>query len=75
MGDGEMVILIDRFPSPCGNKMIICPMVALTVLQHWCERKQFWLRGHFLYLVLICLHPPKDRVTLMHGMRLTKRVC
>lgn len=43
MGDGEMVILIDRFLSPCGNKMIICPVVALTVLQHWCERKQFWL--------------------------------
>lgn len=73
-----MVTLTCMFPLPGGSKMIICPVVSLTAVE--CRNtditKKTVLAIRSFSLLYSCLQPSrKDRVTLMAGIRLAKRVC
>lgn len=74
----EMVTVIYRYPLPRGSKMIICPTVSLTVVE-CCNigiTEKTVLAMRPFSLSDSCFQPSrKDRVTLMPGIKLAKRVC
>lgn len=73
-----MVTLLYRFPLPGGSKMVICPMVSLIVVEH-CNigitEKMVLVVRPFSLSASYLQASRKDRVTLIPGIRLAKRVC